>query len=240
MKKLLLTIAALAAITAAPSWAADMPLKAPVLQAPPPFSWSGFYFGAHGGYLWGHTRVEENGIVTERDARTNGAVAGLLAGINWQMGATVVGFEADAGWTRARGNGDVGCDGPCPIVTVIELPNHYKINWTGHFRGRLGYASGDWLLFLAGGLAVADFRFEQGATITIINFPINPANVVAGQVFTGGSIGVGIERAFTPNLLGRIEYLHDEFGRKTYVIGSDSYTVRLSSDTVRGALAWKL
>jgi outer membrane immunogenic protein len=230
MKKLLLTIAALAAIATAPSWAADMPLKGPPIMAPPPFSWSGFYFGAHGGYLWGHTRVAEDGIVTEPNARTNGGVAGLLAGFNWQMGTTVVGFEADGGWTRAHGNG--------LRQTVFELPNEYKLNWTAHFRGRLGYASGDWLFFLAGGLAVADFRFEQGATIIIIN-PI-PSNVVAGQVFTGGTIGVGMERAFTPNLLGRIEYLHDEFGRKTYVMGSESYTVRLSGDTVRGALAWKL
>jgi opacity protein-like surface antigen len=235
MKRLLFTIAALAAIADAPSWAADMPLKAPPMQAPPPFS---FYFGAHGGYLWGHTRVTENGVVRERNARTDGAVGGLLAGINWQTGNTVIGFEADVGATGARGTGGVGPPPPPPPV-VIELPNQYKINWTSHFRARFGYSLGDWLLFASGGLAVADFRFQEGATIVIGGGPGPARNGANGQVFTGGSIGVGVERAFMPNLLGRIEYLHDEFGRKSYVTGPDLYTVRLSSDTVRGALIWK-
>src|ERR1039458_9818165 len=61
--------------------AADMPLKAPIAKAPiaaPRYDWSGFYVGGHVGYLWGRTRVEEDGVVTEPGAPTDGVIGGVL------------------------------------------------------------------------------------------------------------------------------------------------------------------
>ncbi len=49
MRKFLLTGAALAALTTA-SYAADMP--PPEEPAVVPFSWTGAYIGAHGGWNW--------------------------------------------------------------------------------------------------------------------------------------------------------------------------------------------
>jgi opacity protein-like surface antigen len=148
--------------------AADMKVKAPVYKAPAPsFSWTGFYVGGHFGYLWGRTRVEDDGVLIESGAPTNGVVGGVLAGANWQTGALVLGVEADADWTKAHGNGVL------PIVVTTQAPNNYDFNWTGHFRGRAGYASGDWLIFVAGGLAIADLDFQEGATTTTITFPIS-------------------------------------------------------------------
>ena len=102
-------------------------------------------------------------------------------------------------------------------------------------RGRLGYAADRWLFFVAGGLAIADFDFQEGATITTI-IPATPT----GAIFVGWSIGGGIEYAITQNILARVEYLYDNFGHKDY-IGSDGdpYRVKLTGSTARGALAWK-
>jgi outer membrane immunogenic protein len=75
--------------------AADMPLKAPIAKAPiaaPRYDWSGFYVGGHVGYLWGRTRVEEDGVVTEPGAPTDGVIGGVLAGYNWQNGPVVFGL----------------------------------------------------------------------------------------------------------------------------------------------------
>ncbi|MGB9317663.1 MAG: hypothetical protein WCB62_21955 [Pseudolabrys sp.] len=44
------------------------------------------YLGGYVGYLWGRTRVEEDGLVTEPNAATNGVIGGVLAGYNWQAG----------------------------------------------------------------------------------------------------------------------------------------------------------
>ena len=51
MRNVLLTGAALAALTTA-SYAADMPAYAPPEPVVAPFSWTGAYIGAHGGWNW--------------------------------------------------------------------------------------------------------------------------------------------------------------------------------------------
>src|SRR3954451_8091617 len=102
MKKLLLGATALLVISGAPALAADIPVKAPARSPTSPvYDWSGFYLGGHLGYLWGKTRVVDDGVLTESGARTNGVIAGLLAGFNWQTGPVVLGIEGDFGWTDA-------------------------------------------------------------------------------------------------------------------------------------------
>ena len=209
--------------------AADMPVKAPMYtKAPivtPQYDWSGFYVGGHIGYLWGRTRVEEDGIVTEPGAPTDGVIGGALAGYNWQNGPFVFGLEGDFGWTHAHGVGVGTMTGPA------DIPNTYDLNWTSHLRGRGGYAFDSWLVYVAGGLAVADLDFHEGNAAALGNF---------GGKYVGWSIGGGVEHAFTRNLVGRIEYLYDDYGHKDYIgVTGDPYRVSLTGQTVRGALAWK-
>jgi len=210
--------------------AADMPVKAPVPKAAKlPYDWSGLYLGGHIGYMWGRTRVEEDGVVTEPNAATNGTVGGVLLGYNWQSGPVVFGLEGDFGWTNAHGTGAVVLP---PVVITTQAPNAYDVNWTSHVRGRVGYAFDNWLFFIAGGLAVADFDFHEGAITTTV--------VPTGGKYTGLSIGGGAEVAFTRNLVGRVEYLYDDFGHKDYTgVTGDPYRVSFRGQTVRGALAWK-
>jgi outer membrane immunogenic protein len=215
--------------------AADMPVKAPVPKAVKlPYDWSGLYLGGHLGYLWGRTRVEEDGVVTEPNASTNGVIGGVMAGYNWQRGPAVLGLEGDFGWTNAHGTGFA----PPPIIvtTTTQAPNTYDVKWTSHIRGRLGYAFDNWLFYIAGGLAVADFEFHEGAfTTTTTIIPPPP-----GGTYVGWSIGGGAEVGFTRNLVGRVEYLYDDFGHKDYTgVTGDPYRVFFRGQTVRGALAWK-
>jgi opacity protein-like surface antigen len=221
--------AALAAVTvfgfASVASAADMPVKAPpMVTAPVPFSWTGFYVGGHFGYLWGRTTVVDNGVVTESNAPTNGVIGGALGGYNWQNGALVLGLEGDFGWTNAHGNGAV------PQSTEVR---QYDFNWTGHARGRAGYASGPWLAFVAGGLALAEFNMtmqQNGLVMTC-----------RGGPYAGWSIGGGVDYSFNDRISVRLEYLYDDFGRKDYVIAAnDIYQDRLTGNTVRGAINIKL
>jgi outer membrane immunogenic protein len=97
----------------------------------------------------------------------------------------------------------------------------------------LGYAADRWLFFVAGGLAIADFEFHEGAVTTTTLPP-------PGGTYVGWSIGGGIEYAFTRNLVGRVEYLYDDFDHKDYTgVDGDPYRVSLTGQTLRGALAWK-
>ena len=233
--------------------AADLPVKALPYKAPiaaPAFNWSGFYAGAHFGYLWGRTHVEEDSELVERNAATNGIVGGVLGGYNWQLGAWVLGLDADIGWSNAKGTG-AQVNPPDPLVAVTQDPNHYDINWTSHVRGRVGYAFDTWLVYAAGGLALADFTFHPGdivTTTTTFDVLGNPIDTTASRVarpsasktYTGFSIGGGLEHAFNSWLIGRVEYLYDDFGHQDYATSDgDTYRVGLKAHTVRGALSVK-
>jgi outer membrane immunogenic protein len=220
MNKLLVAAVSLSAL-AVPAIAADMPVKAPVYKAPVALAsdWSGFYVGGHAGYMWGGSTVWDNGELFEKDAPTNGFVGGVLAGVNWQTGAWVLGLEGDFGWSNAHGTG----------IVLLEPSNHYDFNWTSHVRGRVGYATSNVLWFVAGGVALADFDYTQGFSgITI-----------TGTVFTGWTLGGGADFAIYPGWIARVEYLHDDFGDKNFLISGDTYRVRLTGETVRGALMYK-
>jgi len=71
--------------------------------------------------LWGRTRVEEDGLVTEPNAATNGVIGGVLAGYNWQAGPWVFGIEGDFGWTDAHGTGQAQASVTLPKRLRREL-----------------------------------------------------------------------------------------------------------------------
>jgi outer membrane immunogenic protein len=231
MKPLFLGSVALLALAAAgPAVAADVAVKSPVYKAAPTavatvYNWTGLYVGGHVGYLWGLTTFTDNGVVTESNAATNGVVGGVLGGYNWQSGALVLGFEGDFGWTKARGTG---------VQQVTEI-NFYDIHWTSHVRGRAGYASGPWLVFVAGGLSLADLTIVKTFQNSI------PSCTMRGGFYAGYSIGGGMEYAFSSLVSARAEYLYDEFGKKDYVMAvNDVYRVNLRGHTLRGSINFKL
>jgi outer membrane immunogenic protein len=216
--------------------AADLPApiyaKAPV-RVDPAFNWSGFYVGGHVGGIWGSSRVFNDGVLTESGAPTNGVVGGILAGYNWQTGPVVLGIEGDFGWSDAQGHG-VDVDVPPPPPVVPRGPNTYSLRWDSHIVGKAGFASDKWLIFATGGVAIAGFNFQEGAV------PPDPPPNNISKAFTGFSVGAGVEYALTQHLLGRLQYIYDDFGGKNYVaLDGGTYRVNLTSQTLRGALSWK-
>ncbi len=195
-------LATLAALGGSVS-AADLPSKKAPLIAPivaaPVFTWAGAHVGAHFGHMWGRTRVDDSGTITETGARTNGFLGGGLAGYNFQSGAFVYGLEADASYGSVRGHGDGTPPSPPPVV-----PNDYTLNWAGNIRGRLGYAiTPTTLPFISGGVAIADLRFTDNNAKVIL--PV-------GKTRVGWTLGAGVDQAFTNNLVIRIEYAYADDG----------------------------
>jgi outer membrane immunogenic protein len=169
--------------------------------------------------MWGRSSVWDEGELFEKDAPTNGFVGGVLGGVNWQTRAWVLGLEGDFGWTNAHGTGVIAGSAPS---------NQYDSNWTSHIRGRIGYATSTVLWFVAGGLALADFDYTAAFIVTTVS-----------STFTGWTLGIGADTAITRSWIARVEYLHDDFGDKNFLIdGDDPYRVKLTGDTVRGALMY--
>lgn len=136
-------------LSAATSAAADLPVQAaPALPAP--FSWTGFYVGAHGGYGWSDTDwllVDNAGpgacgqcgtVVTRFDV--DGFLAGVQAGYNWQMSNDVVlGVEADLSFSWADGEGRWNAQGGTANRNAT-----LDIDFIGTIGPRLGYAVECW------------------------------------------------------------------------------------------------
>lgn len=228
MKKLLVVgIAGIGLLVCAPANSADRATKpvykaAPVAPPVPAFSWTGVYVGGHFGYLWGHTRIVEVEMGLVALGPTNGVVGGVLGGVNWQTGPVVLGGEADIGWSNAHGNG---------VLPSTPEFFQYQIRSTAHVRARIGYDFAGTLVYLAGGLAIARAHVQEiEATVSLCQ---------VGGTYTGGSIGVGVERAFTPLISGRLEYLYDDFGHKTYTMMDDAYRVSVTGQTLRGAIVFR-
>jgi len=180
------------------------------------YDWSGLYGGVHAGYLWGDVSLVENGGGVPGGG-IDGFVVGPLAGFNMQFDNLVFGIEGDFAWSEADGHGQ---------AQPPEPDFDYDLNWDAHVRARAGFASDNLLFFVAGGLALADLD------ITEIGGPVR------GTTYYGFTIGGGVDYGFSENLVGRVEYLHDEFGKENYTDGNDTYRADLTNDTVRAAIIY--
>ena len=202
LKKFVFTAALLCAASAAP--AADLPAAKSfpaVSGLGSAYDWTGFYAGLEGGMGF----VDRKGATFS--APMGAALTGALVGGNYQFGSLVVGAEADGG-------GVIGAHQVQPLL--VSTGSNYYAN----IRGRLGYAIGNILPFVAGGAAFNDIH---------VSYP-------AGQTFlqnrVGWTFGAGVEYGFTPNVVGRVEYRYTDMGR-------DAYLVSDHSDAVLAALIYK-
>ena len=207
-------------VTTAALGIAMMPLGA--AQAQTPFDWSGFYAGLHGGFLSGDVNL--TGTSDGIGGPVSGLIGGPLAGYNFTpttffSGPVVFGVEGDFGLANATGTGI----SICPEVDISCDVYHYDLNWDAHLRARAGVPMGNFMPFVAGGLAFADLN-------------ITDAGVNKGGLYTGWTVGTGADVAVGKNLVGRVEVLYDDYGTKTYT----DYSASLTAWTGRVALIWRL
>lgn len=264
MRKLLIVGAALMALIGTSALAADMPLKAPPAPVAPAWSWTGFYGGINGGYGWNRSTGDEYAINPAGvlfGAGTDSGVAGVVrprgglfggqAGYNWQSQSIVYGLEADIQWSGIKGSGsgiDPCCNG-APGAPGLFTANA-NLQWFGTARGRIGVlASPNTLLYVTGGLIYGHESVSNAVTFAGAPPFIYPA--AASSTRAGGTVGGGIEYAFTPNFSGKVEglwydmgHLTDSFtcpaGATTCAPGfSDGAKYNLSGGIIRGGLNWK-
>lgn len=218
MKKFLLGTVGLVALgmMTVPASAADLAARPytkapPAPMAPPVYDWSGFYIGANGG--WGNARncwdVTPFGGVLFSDGCTNrsGGLVGGQIGYRWQTNQFVFGLEAQGDWADLRGS----------HVSLLDptITEESKIDGIGLFTGQIGYAWNAALLYLKGGAAVTDNRFNLLETTNGLGL------ASASTTRWGGTVGVGFEYGFAPNWSVGVEYDHLFMGREndTFVNG---------------------
>lgn len=197
--KLIRTGIAAAALMAMPlaAQAADLPqpyapsYKAPAYVAPAPvFSWSGFYLGINGGYMWGSS--DWSGGAGSFSVDPKGWLVGGTAGYNLQTGNWVWGIEGDIDYANLKGTNTDVCGG-CTI----------KDTWLGTVRGRIGYAGwSGWMPYFTGGGAFG-------------NVYVSTPGGSVSRTKSGYTVGAGVEYAFLSNWSAKLEYLYVDLGTAT-------------------------
>jgi opacity protein-like surface antigen len=187
------------------------------------YNWTGPYAGISAGSLWGSTHWAQPGNMAEPDYA--GYLAGGQFGYNYQFGHTVLGIEADAGVSNARGSIS------CPLD-----PNSYgcqdDVGALGSITARLGYAWGRALFYAKGGWA-----FGEVTTGMALNYG-TPASGTALTSSTnwenGWTAGGGMEFALTDRWSAKAEYMHHEFGANAYTVAQGmTASTAASGDAVR-------
>jgi outer membrane immunogenic protein len=118
---------------------------------------------------------------------------GGFAGINWQSGKGIFGFEADA--LPATRNFAVGC---ATAGTSCQMDIHgvYSV------RPKFGWVIGSTLVYATGGVALAPWQSR------VLNLATVQSLDHANGLNYGVAVGAGVEHKLAPNLGVRAEFLH--------------------------------
>src|ERR1700674_5361823 len=151
MKKILLCVAAILALTTTHGVAADLPYKAPKVVAPAQLpDWTGFYIGANAGGGIAHGKFFDMDCFTCVDVafhRGFGEIGGQV-GYNWQFGRTVLGVEGDINWASVNESGRIN--------NLFES-SQFKMDAFGSIRARAGLAFDRTLFYVTAGPAWGHF-----------------------------------------------------------------------------------
>lgn len=225
------------------------------MAAVPPvavYNWTGFYIGANAGYGWGRDPFSEALTefippaqpVTLSGPNSQGFLGGFQAGANWQTRSVVGGLEIDLSGSSVKGTSSVA---GVLFGTPFTQMQTDKFDWLGSGRARLGYlVTPDTLLYGTGGLAWT--RLTQ--TATAVN-PFDTTVTTTPSWRFGWAAGAGAEmRLWNSNWIGRVEYLHYDFGNAGSTIGGltngvlfeytvDTTSRHLTVDTVRAGVDYQ-
>ena len=194
-----------------------------VTKAPPPSSnaplvhdWSGYYAGGHLGYAWGSSNWTAPGASGSLDlaqpvdtfAETGSFFEGLQAGYNYMLpNRVLIGAEIDASFPAFQNLAGISIGGISNFTSPTLGPVSYSetVLSSGTVRGRIGYATGNWLFYATGGFA---WSYDQ-LTLTQL------ASDTTDMPFLwrlGWAAGAGVEIPILPHWTARLEYLFTDYG----------------------------
>lgn len=215
-----------------------------------PFSWTGFYVGAHVGGAWDSASASNlcspagacNQAIGAGNLDSSGMIGGVHVGYNWQITpSAVIGVEGDFTWTGLGADAsDVNRFATgVPVGSGGHLWSQ-DTNWLSSIRGRAGFTlSPTTLAYITGGFA------WQRTDSSFVNAGAGGCpNCFTGgfsDTRTGYVVGGGLEMALNRNWLLRAEYLYYSLDDASAVVnhptivgltntatfsGSDIHTVR--------------
>jgi outer membrane immunogenic protein len=182
--------------------------------------WTGFYAGAV--YGAGYSSVRSSQTVS-RTASTWGQTSGALVGYAFQSGPLVYGPEGEFNWHVLRPENG-GASGLAESVNdTLE---------TFRLRARVGYDLGQFLPYIAGGVA--------SGKIYQYLYPWPSLEYGQSRQETGLTLGAGLEWRFVAPVFGLIavrgEYIYDAYPTETFALDGVPMRSRASEQFFRVGL----
>lgn len=208
---------------------------------PPPSCFDGWYIGVHGSFTFeeadNHTFTEgqvsevENGSLVSEDfaddlahgGDSTGGFGGVQVGRNFQIGAFVIGLEADFSYgSMEKHGGRAGVDltetFDDDVFLTAETRTTTQLNWYTTVRPRLGvvFWNNRVMAFGTGGLAVgqADFHVRTDIDFEIEGSSSSETIHKTGDedARVGWTVGGGLEFCLSRHILLNFTYLYIDLG----------------------------
>jgi len=224
--------ASLAFVAGSPARAADLGVAPIYRPYAPVATWTGSYIGISGGGLWGSSVVHNDLTGADQTPHfdLHGGIVGVTTGLNIQNRNLVYGYESDTSYTGARGS-------TFDFPPNAAFTNEVKEPWLTTYRGRLGYAQNNWLLYATGGAALAGVENTTAGL---------PGSLSETHWHWGWTVGGGVEMKLTPNWSAKVEYLYVGLQDKSYFnpaaspVFASNQRVSLDDHIVRVGVNYKL
>ena len=205
---------------------------APVpVAVPTAFSWTGFYFGGDFGGSFGSTSIASATTGwASRSVNPAGVMGGVYAGYNYQVSPNfVIGLEGDF-----QGNHSSASF----YYPTFDVSPSVQQNWLASLNGRLGIAYDRVLFYVIGGGAWSQGSVTVTPGVVLFSPAVQPVSRTAN--LSGWDIGAGVEYAFDPHWVSRLEYRFYDFGSvDTTNVGTyRPLHVQTSVNTVRVGFAY--
>ncbi len=189
----------------------------PALAQGPGGYWTGSYIGVQGGYGTATAAFTAPGeAVPFGTLDLSGWLGGVRGGLDWQQGNIVFGLVGDVNIADINANvvnfGGFGSD----VQATIDR--------AGSFRGRLGFASNNFLFYGTAGLGVA----HVNATVSNLA-PADTGSDTASNTHVGWTAGLGVEMAVSNNITIGAEWLYSDYGSRNYHFDDGAGTLDAST-----------
>ena len=187
------------------SYAADLPVKAPVARPVITDPWVGWYVGGNVGYSWGKSNTDTNilpfgtdsiipngnsygfpGAASSTSSKVNGVIGGVQAGYVGRFAPHWLGgIEADIQWSGEKGSAHspfagntIECSSEdCSFAGAHDVTT--RLNYFGTFRGKAGYETNGLWIYGTAGLAFGQVSVSGNSTLVTFdnNFGFAPPSV---------------------------------------------------------------
>ncbi|MBX9828643.1 MAG: outer membrane beta-barrel protein [Xanthobacteraceae bacterium] len=223
MRRVLLRFVSASALTIALTAVTSAADRTPVFKAPPAepvYDWGGLYVGGHAGFgsASGYSQFVVDAF--NEDLRANGprgALWGVQAGYNHQVGRMVFGIEGDWSSLDAQSTNTYSQAAvPFTNSTSLELRSLASV------RGRFGITANQLLLYATMGGAWMRGRYTATDTLAIQLLNVSPIDRQLNSF--GIAFGGGVEWALGNGFSLRADYLRYSFGASAGPIDTTSVT----------------